>query len=80
MTADYEKALKAATTDTDKQAVNLDWEVKVAKAHAGLTSLWKSNIASDTYDLLNKAYVDAKAEYDALAAFINAAHAQVQAE
>ena len=80
LTADYEKALKAATTDTDKQAVNLDWEVKVAKAHAGLTSLWKSNIASDTYDLLNKAYVDAKAEYDALAAFINAAHAQVQAE
>ena len=80
LTADYEKALKAATTDTDKQAVNLDWEVKVAKAHAGLTSLWKSNIASDTYDLLNKAYGDAKAEYDALAAFINAAHAQVQAE
>lgn len=80
LTADYEKALKAATTDADKQAVNLDWEVKVAKAHAGLTALWKSNIASDTYDLLNKAYVDAKAEYDALAAFINAAHAQVQAE
>lgn len=80
LTADYEKALKAATTDIDKQAVNLDWEVKVAKAHAGLTSLWKSNIASDTYDLLNKAYGDAKAEYDALAAFINAAHAQVQAE
>lgn len=80
LTADYEKALKAATTDTDKQTVNLDWEVKVAQAHAGLTALWKSNIASDTYDLLNKAYVDAKAEYDALAAFINAAHAQVQAE
>lgn len=78
--ADYEKALKAATTDTDKQTVNLDWEVKVAKAHAGLTALWKSNISSDTYDLLNKAYVDAKAEYDALATFINAAHAQVQAE
>lgn len=80
LTTDYEKALKAATTDTDKQTVNLDWEVKVAKAHAGLTALWKSNIASDTYDLLNKAYVDAKAEYDALATFINAAHAQVQAE
>lgn len=80
LTADYEKALKAATTDADKQTVNLAWEVKVAKAHAGLTSLWKSNISSDTYDLLNKAYVDAKAEYDALATFINAAHAQVQAE
>lgn len=80
LTADYEKALKAATTDTDKQAVNLDWEVKVAKAHAGLTSLWKSNIASDTYDLLHKAYVDAKAEYDALATFVNAAHAQVKSE
>ena len=80
LTADYEKALKAATTDTDKQTVNLDWEVKVAKAHAGLTALWKSNISSDTYDLLNKAYVDAKAEYDALATFINAAHAKVQAE
>lgn len=80
LTADYEKALKAATTDTDKQAVNLDWEVKVAKAHAGLTALWKSNISSDTYDLLNKAYVDAKAEYDALATFVNAAHAQVKSE
>lgn len=78
--ADYEKALKAATTDTDKQAVNLDWEVKVAQAHAGLTALWKSNISSDTYDLLHKAYVDAKAEYDALATFVNAAHAQVKSE
>lgn len=80
LTADYEKALKAATTDTDKQTVNLDWEVKVAKAHAGLTALWKSNISSDTYDLLHKAYVDAKAEYDALATFVNAAHAQVKSE
>lgn len=80
LTADYEKALKAATTDADKQAVNLDWEVKVAKAHAGLTALWKSNISSDTYDLLHKAYGDAKAEYDALATFVNAAHAQVKSE
>lgn len=80
LTADYEKALKAATTDADKQAVNLDWEVKVAKAHAGLTALWKSNIASDTYDLLNKAYGDAEAEYKTLADFINAAHGQVKAE
>lgn len=60
------------------QATYIEWEQKVAKAHAGIINLWKADLTESTYKTLVQNFDVVKAEYDKLANIVATGHEPVK--